>query len=329
MLRANVPTALCWGPDLVILYNDAWHDLVGDFAADGFGYPLRSAAGDEWTTRAHAVLTGQVAATLRGHKVSRVHDGRRGEAWFDLSFSAIPLRDGSAGGVLILATTADDRIMAERRLQDAERRLTAELQHRVRNLLSVLRSVFSRTAETSGDRDELVNHFTGRLDAVARTQVAATADLAGVIDLEGLIRDELLSIAAAGDEDIVIAGPDIALSFKEAESLGLAMHELLMNAIKYGALRTAGAKLTITWSATTDDGSGCRLDLVWQEQGVPAVPVTTGKQGFGSELIRHALPYRLGGEASLDMLGGGVRCTISIPLSQVQKASVRKGEVDV
>jgi two-component sensor histidine kinase len=56
------------------------------------------------------------------------------------------------------------------------------------------------------------------------------------------------------------------------------------------------------------------LTLVWIEEGVPAVPTSPTREGFGRELIEEALPYQLGAETRLEFLGGGVRCTISVPL---------------
>lgn len=332
MLHAGLPVALCWGHELVFLCNDAWSDLVGNRAADGLGLMARDIpAGNRGmiVSGAQDVLAGSTAVPVRNHPLSGTREGRTEEAWFDVSFGAIPIEDGTAGGVFIIASETTGRVLAERRWQDGERRLTAELQHRVRNLLSVVRSVFSRTAETGRDPQGVVDHFAGRLDALARTQVSATGDLAGLVDLENIIRDELLNIAAGAEEGIVIDGPTISLNLKEAESLGLAVHELFMNAIKFGALRTTGATLEVVWSIDARPGGENWLDLVWVERGVPAVPVQAVRQGFGRELIEHALPYRLGGETKLDMLGGGIRCAISIPLALPQGPAAHEGVSDV
>jgi two-component sensor histidine kinase len=108
----------------------------------------------------------------------------------------------------------------------------------------------------------------------------------------------------------------VSLDSRTAESIGLAIHELTTNAIKYGALKIPGATLTISWVTKEDQDGARRLTLTWMEQGVPAVPMQPAREGFGRELIEEALPYRLGAETRLEFRGGGVRCTISVPLRQ-------------
>ena len=225
---------------------------------------------------------------------------------------ALPVRDehGAITEWLGTSTDVDDL----RGLQERQQVLVAELQHRVRNMLTVVRSVFGRTVETGRNAEELADHFKGRLDALARTQVIVTQSSSGLVDLETLIRDELLSVAASEGPLLTIEGPDVALPSKAAESIGLAVHELTTNAVKYGALRVAGATLSIRWTVDTDHNGLRHVDLIWSEQGVPAVPVKPAREGFGRELIEEALPYRLGAQTKLEFRGGGVRCAITLPL---------------
>jgi len=201
-----------------------------------------------------------------------------------------------------------------REAEERQTLLLAELQHRVRNILAVVRSVFTRTADDERAISEIVSHFTGRLDALARTQVLVTQSPAGLVDLEALVREEALSVDSAEDPRVTVNGPEVALPRKEAEAIGLAIHELTTNAIKYGALGQRGGALEISWEVNLHHRERRRLVLNWIEQGVPAVPVIPSNQGFGSELIREALPYRLGAETELEFAGGGVRCRISLDL---------------
>ncbi|HKY83040.1 MAG TPA: HWE histidine kinase domain-containing protein [Sphingobium sp.] len=221
----------------------------------------------------------------------------------------------------------------QERIQGSEERLrvvVAELQHRVRNILTVVRSVFSRTFLNGNEPDEMADHFRGRLDALARTQVIVTQTAAGTADLENLIRDELMSVGVRDGPTVRIAGPDVMLSSRIAESLGLAVHELTTNALKYGALKVEGATLDIGWQTARDSDGALRLELVWQEVGVPAVPLDPIKEGFGRELIEGALPYRLGAETRIEFRGGGLRCTLSVPLDRsspaVEALRVRSAE---
>ena len=209
-----------------------------------------------------------------------------------------------------IARDVTDVRLAEQR----QRILVAELQHRVRNILTVVRSVFQRTAETTVDPDEMANHFRGRLDAMARTQVMAARSAARSIDLEDLIRDELLSVGIGDGPVFRIAGPAVALPFETAELIALAVHELTTNSLKYGALKAKRGRLDVRWETNLSYGGACKLDLIWEESGVPAVPIAPSRRGFGRELVEEALPYRLGAETKLEFRGNGVRCSISVEL---------------
>lgn len=244
-----------------------------------------------------------------------------------LSLHQSTARTWSDSEIILTEETAErtwaavERARAEAGLKESERRLrilVAELQHRVRNILTVVRSVFARTAEMSGDLEEVADHFKGRLDALARTQVIVTQSAAGTADLQDLIRDELISVGVQTGPLVTIRGPDVELTSRMAETLGLVIHELTTNALKYGALRVDGARLSICWTVEIDRQGNRHLDLRWREQGVPVVPLQPIREGFGRELIEEALPYRLGARATLEFKGGGVLCSITVPLETTE-----------
>jgi PAS domain S-box-containing protein len=235
---------------------------------------------------------------------------------------ALPLLDDDGSVLEWLGTSTDVDDLLQ--LQAQQSVLVAELQHRVRNMLAVVRSVFNRTAEAGGDLEDIAQHFTGRLDALARTQVIVTRSASGMVDLESMIREELLSVGAGDGPNLTVEGPEIAISSKTAETLGLAIHELTTNSLKYGALKISDAHLSIRWESNIHYGDAPYLHLVWEEQGVPAVSVQPAREGFGRELIEEALPYRLGAETVLEFRGGGIRCSITLPLSDPDKGAGRR-----
>ena len=106
-----------------------------------------------------------------------------------------------------------------------------------------------------------------------------------------------------------------------AETLGLVIHELTTNALKYGALRVDGARLSINWTVEIDTAGHRELHLQWREQGVPVVPLQPIREGFGRELIEEALPYRLGAKATLEFRGGGVLCVMTVPLEAAEEGA--------
>ncbi len=194
--------------------------------------------------------------------------------------------------------------------------LVAELQHRVRNILSIVRYVFTRTMEMTSDTEDAARHFRGRLDALARTQVVVTQSLDGLADLDTLVRDELFSVGESESERISIGGPDVGLDATAAENIGLALHELTMNAVKYGALLSPTATLSVTWDIEHTHDGRRHLTLTWLERGLPLVAITGRRNGFGRELIESALPYTLGAQTNLEFGPGTVCCRIALPLDQ-------------
>lgn len=215
-----------------------------------------------------------------------------------------------------------DRRVAERTGELAEKNVVlTESERRFRNILTVVRSVVDRTVVAKGTLEDVVGHLRGRLDALGRTQVVVTQSSRGVVDLEGMIRDELLSVGASDGPNLSIEGPDLELPADIAEPVGLAIHELTTNALKYGAPKVQGARLDIRWTVDSRGGAPARLHLVWAEQGVPALVLNPARSGFGRELIEEALPYQLGAETSLRFHGGGITCTLSVPLSEEERGA--------
>lgn len=289
-----------------------WSDYTGQAEADshGFGWlaPIHPADREQARTMwSDAMDRGEFHADYR---IFHAAEGRY--RWFQTRAAAV--RDGNGKIVEWLGTSTDVHDLRE--LQQRQQILVAELQHRVRNILTVVRSVFGRTAETSDDLEDAADHFKGRLDSLARTQVIQTQSASGLVDLESLIREELLSVGVSDGPGVVIDGPDVLLPPATAESIGLAIHELTINAVKYGALKNSSTTLDIRWSADLDYGENRKLNLTWTEQGVPAISVKPIRRGFGTDLITEALPYQLGAETSLEFRGGGVRCSLSVPLPE-------------
>lgn len=194
---------------------------------------------------------------------------------------------------------------------DDERRAAMELQHRLRNNLAVMRSIVRRSNETAESPEQFALHLDARIGALVRTQgVLSAAGIAGV-ELEDLIRTELIA-SAVSEERYALGGPAVRLHAKGAESLGLAMHELATNSLKFGALAAPNGRLAVSWLVTGRPSP--RLQLTWVESGVTIVSAAPRRRGFGQELIECTLPYELGARANLAFDPGGVRCTIDTPL---------------
>lgn len=200
-------------------------------------------------------------------------------------------------------------------LHGPERRhwlLIAELQHRVRNVLGLVRSLVRRTAETSISAEEYAAHLEGRISALARTQAFAIRQPQAGVDLGELVEAELIALAAREDK-VKTAGPPVRLRPKAAETIGLALHELTTNAVKFGALSLPEGRLRITWRKDVFRTDPC-VRLEWLEEGVPGCALPSHR-GFGRDLIERTVPYELRGASRLIFEPGGARCTIDIPLT--------------
>jgi two-component system, chemotaxis family, CheB/CheR fusion protein len=205
-------------------------------------------------------------------------------------------------------------ITAITRAEERQRLLLAELQHRVRNTLGVVRSIARRTADTSSTVEEFASHLDGRLNAFARTQALVTRDPEGGVDLEYLAVEELLAYNAREGEQVRISGPTVRFQSKAAETFALAIHELATNALKYGALSRPTGRIEISWRIEQGSESA-ELVFEWRERGGPPVAPPPHK-GFGTELLERTLAFEFKGQTTMAFNPRGLECTIAIPLSK-------------
>lgn len=221
------------------------------------------------------------------------------------------------------AEVADLRIaQAELRESEARQRsLLAELQHRVRNTLAVVKSIMQRTAESSDSVEEMAAHLGGRLDAFARVQSAVTRNPEAGVGLRSLVDDELLAHAAREGDEVTVQGPEIALRPKAAESMSLALHELATNAVKHGALSERnGGRIAIRWDMN-GQGKKESLNFEWLESGSHGRLRKPTRHGFGMELLTRVLPYDLEAETNVEFLDEGLRFTMDLPGEHVRETS--------
>jgi two-component system CheB/CheR fusion protein len=205
-------------------------------------------------------------------------------------------------------------VTAITRAEERQRLLLAELQHRVRNTLGVVRSIARRSAETSPTVEDYAAHLDGRLNAFARTQAMVTRDPEGGVDLEFLVVEELLSYHAREGEQLRVSGPAVRFQPKAGETFALAIHELATNAIKYGALTRTAGRVDVSWRLN-DETAPTELVFDWRERGGP--PVTPPqRRGFGTELLERTLTFELKSKTTLAFDAAGVHCIIAIPLTR-------------
>lgn len=239
----------------------------------------------------------------------------------DLAFrwirsTGFPLH-GADGRVERIGAIAQD-ITDEKLATEHTAVLLAELQHRVRNIMAMIRSITARTGERAESVPDYAALLAGRLLALARVQTLLTRAANASVSIGAILHDEV-SVQAEHKRQYDLDGHDIALSPKAAEVLTMAIHELATNALKYGALSVPEGKITVRWTRFERRGTPW-LSLDWSEEGAPerapADPSLPRRRGFGSELIEGRIPYELGGRGKVVIEPGGARCHLEFPLRE-------------
>lgn len=203
-------------------------------------------------------------------------------------------------------------ITQRRREEEWQRLLVAELQHRVRNLIGMVRSVARLSAPSHRNVDDYVDHLIGRLQAMGRTQSTLTRSPGRHVDLAELVREELV-VHAVQPEMAHVDGPEVALSPHAAEIVTLAIHELATNSVKYGALGDSGY-IRIVWSTCQKEDERTWVSLRWQET-APRGPTKNNRKGFGRRLIEERVPYELEGKGRFTVHDTGMLAELEFPLT--------------
>lgn len=319
---ANLVPDLLWSADAEgnpNWFNRRWLDFTGqklEEAISDAGVSVVHPDDRQMTAeiQRNSIASGE-AFTLQ-HRMRQADGAYR---WFLVR--AEPVRDGNGRITQWFGASTDveEQRRALETVQISENQaklLLAELQHRVRNTLAVVRSIVRRTGETSESVEDYVSHLEGRLAAFSRVQSMVTRDPSEGVSLDQLVADELGSVHAREGEQLKIEGSPLRLSPKAAEVLGLAVHELATNAMKYGALSEPGGTISIKWEEEEDGDTGPMLRFVWEETASFEIEVPARK-GFGTELIERQLAYELHARSELVFNARGVTCSVTIPLSSV------------
>ncbi len=199
--------------------------------------------------------------------------------------------------------------------EQTQRLLISELNHRVKNMLAIVQAIATQTLRYSRNPSDFTANFSGRIQSLARAySLLGTSASSQGADLADLIKDQL-SLGAIDGARLTATGPEVRLPPQLALHVALILHELGVNANKYGALSRAAGRINLAWSI--DDNL---LRLSWNEHGGPAVKAPL-KRGFGTTLIEQSARAE-GGAAHAHYRADGMGWEITLAIPSLNAAEL-------
>ena len=183
--------------------------------------------------------------------------------------------------------------------------LRRELNHRVKNILATVNSIFEMTKRGAGSLDEFAGNFRGRLHALDKVHSAVFHSDGEFVSIAEIAALTFGPYREAEDDRIEVGGPPALLSRDAGTTLALCLHELATNAIKYGALSQPSGQVSFTWTLSPTDYA--ELAIRWKESGGPPVH-EPDRAGYGTRYIRSALASMFGRQPEIAFDADGLRC---------------------
>lgn len=227
---------------------------------------------------------------------------------------------GSGGKVIRLSGVTVD-ITDRKRAEEHRMLLAEEVDHRARNVVAVIQAIMRLTR--CDTIDEYVTTLDGRIRALSTAHKLLASSRWEGADLATLVDEEVAPYMGRDRERIEVAGPNVMLPAAIAQTIALALHELVTNAAKYGALSVDQGRIRIGWETTPR-----RLTLHWAESNGPPIR-RPSRGGYGTRVIKGGIEGQLGGKAEFDWLPDGLRCTLVVPYQADRTASADRKPAEI
>ncbi|MCE6967380.1 HWE histidine kinase domain-containing protein [Cereibacter sphaeroides] len=302
------PLLVLAGDLTVIRANPAFYRTFATDRDSTIGVPFYELGNGQWAIDELRLLLEKVIPNSASVFDYEVRANFPGVGLRTMLVSAQRLIHPDNGQRVLLLTVLDATV--RRRKEDEKDILIGELDHRIKNLLSVTQALARQTEVAGRTAQEYRDAFLGRFEALTRSlEVSSRESSAQLPDLVRAVMEPYLD----GASRISVAeAPIVPLLPAHATSLGMILHELATNAGKYGALSVPDGRVTIDWETGTDADDLPCITLRWQERGGPDFAPPTSF-GFGTRMIRFAAEFELGGSAELDYHPEGFRASVSFP----------------
>jgi PAS domain S-box-containing protein len=292
--------------------NEAQCRLTGHTREELIGRHFAHATRSDYRDQDIELFERQVGGELDVYTVEKPHvrtDGSTG--WARVSSTAVR---GPSGSFEYAVRVVED-ISERKRSEERRVLLVNELNHRVKNTLATVQSLAWQTLQPGRAPEVAREQFQGRLLALSRTHNLLNETGWQSARLIDVTRAELEPYEGQGGRRFTLEGEDVALPPRAAVALGMVLHELATNAVKYGSLSSRDGRLTVRWRLDRGETSTGLLRLEWLESDGPKV-ARPAQQGFGSRLIKRLVEDELGGHLTVDFNPEGVRAVIAVPLGE-------------
>jgi PAS domain S-box-containing protein len=290
VLLSPLPTLLYDDREQILALSQSW--LEGSrYSADELHRI------EDWTARAYGERSGEVLEYIRriistepqaqlAEMTIRTKDGR--ERLWTFVCSALGAQSDGRRLFLCVAQDVTDRKAYEDRILF----LMHEVNHRAKNMLSLVQAVARQTA--AWEPEDFIGRFNERIRALAANQDLLVRNEWKGVDVEALVRAQLAHFADLVGSRIAVDGPRLRLNAAAAQALGLALHELATNAGKYGALSVDVGRVDVRWRLDGDV-----FAMIWTERNGPPVSPPV-RHGFGSTVVDSVAKQSVGGEVELN-----------------------------
>ena len=231
--------------------------------------------------------------------------------WTKTEFAAAEALRITLLEVVLRMSDASNRERAK--AQERQELLIAELNHRVRNILNLIRSLITQSKSESNSASEFTEIIGGRIHALARAHDQITQENWSPTSLYDLIQTEAEAYLGGKAERVIISGPDPLVEPVAFTALSLVIHELMTNSAKYGALCDSTGSIQIKLETLANDALG----IHWREIGGPPISKQPSGRGFGTTIIERSIPHELQGTSEIRFETTGVQADFMIPAAHI------------
>ena len=304
--NAGVGISIVSGEGALMRVNDRLAEMLGYSAEEVEGLLLDDFTHPDDIPRGRTALEALKSGAADEYDLEKRYLCKDGSlVWGHTTVSCVRDVDGEISYLIKIIQDITDR----KDLDENRQMLMNEVNHRGKNLLSVVKVIARQTALRSPE--SFLEAFGERLQALAANQDILVNNGWQQVELKALVRGQIRHFAAIS-ERVLVVGPPVDVSAHAAQAIGMAIHELATNAAKYGSLSNDEGRVTISWSVDGDD-----FFMSWREQDGPAVSTPTS-HGFGTTVIKQLAASSLSADVELTYAPPGVIWNVRAKLSTIR-----------